>query len=333
MDIGHLIWDIKKLRSHACQEFLEMILIDKWQTSFYAIIDSYKKTGMSYSHKYDTAYITMRSMGIPQYSTKNMDVTLIKNIVSHIDSLYKPIKKETKDSFIRITDDRNLTCHLNDNEGQEELCIQAQLYLRDFEDFVKSVDAEIGTIEDAKRQRYLQTYLPEISKFKIQVEKCRFEITRPKLEREKDIQYILESKDKIKTWQMIHDKYLQEYRVSGNDEKYMAFLTEAADANLINAAYLLGMHYFDVSNYDEAEHYLSCLYANRKDRVDPIAMMRLAEIYLNNLSSKPGDGLAILKTLIDKGFNIIKSDNGMHYTLKFKNSNDYTISINIRPNK
>ncbi len=328
MDIRNLIWKIKTLRSHACQDFLSLILIDNWQEEFYNTIDDYKKTSKLYADKYNAPYTTMRTIGVSQYSTKDMDVTLINTFLIYFKKLYNPIKQETIDAFDRIKDDRNITSHLNDNEDQEDLCIQAQLFLRDLEVFVRAVDTESKIIEDAKRQKYLQTYLQEISKMKKQVENCRTE----KLEIEKDIKLILKSQDKSKTFFSIFDKYLQESRVLGSDEKYMAFLTEAADANVIYAADLLAMHYYDKNDYDKAEQYLSYLYANRKSyKVNPISMMLLAEIYLNNLSSKPGDGKAMLKTLSDEGLNIIESDNGLRYTLKFKNANDFTISVNNPP--
>lgn len=326
MDIRNRMATIKKLRTNACQDYLNLVLVHNWKDVLETVIENEINT--KYANTYIPTRRIMREKGKDDYSVYDMDITIINAIIVHHNKeLLHSIQQDTIDAFLRIKDDKNAMSHANDNEDDSELYSQSFLFLRNIKEFIRTVDEkEISAIDNINRQAFLQKYSKEIKGLEKTIDEERFEtnltneanFTNYKIK--KDINTILESNNQQMVWNLLFESYLKAWRLDGGEKEYCAFIAEAAKAGIIQAYEYAADYYIQIEkDYDMAEKYLYYLYENKVNgRYNVQLMMTLADIYLHNLSKHKGDGHAVINSLIDDGYNIQKTPKGTQYILVSK---------------
>ena len=99
MDIQNRMDDVVTLRAHAFQDYFEMILIPGWQEKLYAQAERFITERSQYADKYRPAYDKMREVGLENYHTTDMDVTLMATIALYMSGILNPAPYYTTKSF------------------------------------------------------------------------------------------------------------------------------------------------------------------------------------------------------------------------------------------
>lgn len=297
------------------QDFLGMVIKPGWQEKLYAIaMDAVEHN--HYADNYIAAYEKMRDLGISNYQVTDMDVSFITQVVKFCGSVVS-VQKPTKEALVKLKDDRNLTNHSDENEGDEELYLRGLLALCDLRNFVRVVDKFEISIPDSERLIYRRKYLPAIDELQELLDDERIQLVQSRKERERDIQRVLESEEPDRIWSDVKNIYTTKLLSVNKDlDAYWSFILQAAESGVIQAYSEAAHYYYDKCEYDRAEYYLNSLHLSKeKMNYTVIDMMVLASIYFNHMPEKNGDGVKIIEDLISDGHNIVKSEDGTRYDL------------------
>ena len=314
MEIRNRMADVVKLRCNACQDFMSMIVTPGWQEKLYKRAKDAVENKKN-ENNYIDAYEKMRDKGIQNYDVTDMDVSFIVVVVRFCQDVFQ-VEKATREAMIKLKDDRNVTFHSDENEEEDELYLRALISLCDLRNFVKTVDRYETTIEDDKRLEYRNKYMPMIDELQDLLDDERIQLVQDKKERKKDIQRILNSSDPDKEWMDVlevrHTTQLSNHRDMAG---YQQFMSEAAEAGIVQA-YPHAITFFLINHdYDNAEYYLNQLYVQGKVRhPNPKEVMELADIYFRKLSTRPGDGQKLIDKLMERG-DVHLSEDGKKYEL------------------
>lgn len=334
MKIKYIIDDIDDLISKALQDYLYLLVKDdNWQEDLYLIAKDAVDNN-SFKSKYIDVYNELDMMeDKSQYKTADMDISLIVSILYYRDD-FRKISDKTKVALFVLSKDRNKEGHSNRNESSEELYERGLVSLRDLKDFVLSVKNNEFSIKLVERNEYRNNYIKLIDDKRSALYEAYSLIQKDKIVEKsikKDIQRILDSNDRSQAWIAVSEQYFQNWARNKDAGEFIHFITAAADAGIEQAYSKVAEYYFfTVKDYDLAEKYLSFMYMNKgEQRYDAKSMMKLAYIYLHKLSKKHGDGYAVIKSLIDDGYNIQKTSDGTKYVLISNKDGKINYSIDI----
>jgi len=315
MNVRNRMPDVVKLRCSACQDFLEMVINPGWKEKLYSIAKDAVENNC-YADNYIAAYEKMRDLGVQNYQVSDMDVSFIAQVIRFCGSVVS-VKGATKDAVIKLKDDRNLTNHSNENEEDEELYLRGLLALCDLRSFIRTVDKVEVSIPDEERLNFRNKYIPQIDELQDLLDEERIQLVQEKKERKKDIHRILNSDNADKEWVNVIEIYMKKHVSMNKDmDSSLRFIMEAAEAGVIQAYSQAANRYFELGEYNAAEHYLRLLYLSddRKNH-DVNSMMLLADIYFKKLCTRECDGHEIIQKLISEGNNIVISEDGRQYQL------------------
>lgn len=325
MNIKYRMEDINTLICKACQDFLSLIIRPDWQEKLFNTAKSEiakKAAGKkNNAEKFIEAYEIMKDLNVvTDYSVTNMDVTIINAIVNNgVDSGIVPlVERSTKNALSTLVKDKNTASHSGKNEDSITLYRRGFIFLEHLRIFVQTVEKyECVNIKEGDRTSYRKRYIPEIENLLKTLDEERIELIQQKSKREKDIKLVLESETPNRTWVEVLETYMLDWRLHKDDTEYVAFVTEAAAAGIVQAyVSAVDYYYLIAKDYDMAEKYLSYLYQTKKYKENNRQyMLWLANIYLNNWSKQTGDDEAIINTLISEGYSIEKSADGKEYIL------------------
>ena len=259
MEVRNRMADVVKLRCNACQDFLKMVIQHDWQTELYSIAKNAIESN-KFADNYIAVFEKMRDVGIENYSVDDMDVSFIVQIVRFCGSIVS-VRKQTKEAIGKLKDDRNATNHSNENEENEELYLRGLLSLCDLINFIRTVDRYEVSIPDEERVEYRRKYTAKIDELKNTLDEERIYLVQRTKQIDQDIQTILESKDRLQTWQQIIDLYeKQSLRTKDNFLRNL-FVVRASDEGIKEAHrdavdyYMLVEH-----NYLEGERRMEWLF-------------------------------------------------------------------------
>lgn len=261
----------------------------------------------------------MRDLGVQNYKVSDMDVSFIVQVIRFCRGVVS-VKGSTKDAVIRLKDDRNLMNHSNGNEEDEELYLRGLLALCDLRNFIRTVDKVEISIPDEKRREFRNKYIPLIDELQNILDDERIQLVQAKKERKKYIKRILESKNPDNEWCNVNEIYMKKNLSMNKDmDSYNQFIMEAAEEGVILAYSQAADKYYEMGDYDSAEHYLRLLYLSEDRKYHDVkSMMLLAEIYFKRLCTRTEDGHEIIQKLIAEGNNVVKSEDGNRYELLSK---------------
>ena len=322
MNVRNRMADVVKLRCNACQDFLKLIIHDGWQQVIYSKAKDEVTTNGRYKDKYISAYEKMRDSGVEKYGIEDMDVTFISEVVHRCRSI-APTKDKTKKAIKKLTEDRNFTNHSNENEEDEELYLRGLLSLCNLRDFVRTVDRFEIEIDDESRSLYRSTYISKIEVLKEILDVERILLIQRTRDVESDINKILESEDRSKTWCDLSALYMNRYlKLEKNPECYYEFMVKASDAGITEAHGRAADYYFMIrKDYGEGESRLFMLF----DSFDKLPAGK-AKYIMDTLNHCLLQGNALtegmtrlVNGIIEQGYPILKSDDGLYvWERKFK---------------
>lgn len=270
MDIQNRMDDVVTLRAHAFQDYFEMILIPGWQEKLYAQAERFITERSQYADKYRPAYDKMREVGLENYHTTDMDVTLMATIALYMSGILNPAPYYTTKSAIKqIADDRNITNHASSNEEKNELYLRGLVALCNLQAFIKAIDRGEEKIPHEQRTAYFKKYMPKIKSLMNLIDDERFELVGRQHEMDRDIRAIQNSANPEKAW----IAYWESYNVKQRETKDYSLLDEfclrASDAGIKQAHKRVLNHYFFIErNWEECLHYIWKMYAEPDDTPD-----------------------------------------------------------------
>lgn len=330
MDIRNRMASVVKLRCNACQDFLVLVIKSGWQEKLYKKA-RYAVINQKHSNDYISAYEKMGKIGITNYRVADMDVSIIAVVVKHCKELTKSLDVKTIDSLLRLKDDRNTTNHSDENERPEELYLRGLVALCDLRNFVRTVyKYEFNNIEEQALLDFYNKYINLVDDLQELMDDERIELIQKKKKRKQDIQLLKNSPNQEFVWNKLFESYVQNSVLQQDNKEYIAFITEAAEAGLIQAYSHAANHFYSIKEYDKAEKYLAYLYSKKQElKPYPDDIMRLADIYINKLSKNSGDGYSLISELISEGNIIKKSDDGNRYEWLSKRDGRCMFSIQL----
>ena len=238
MDVRNRMADVVKLRNNVLQDFMEMILRPGWQQKFYAKAKNEVVNNTRYKNNYIAAYEKMRDKGYENYSVKDMDVSIIYQIVKYVKNITLSVDDYTLRIIESIKNDRNLTNHSSENETPEELYLRGLVALIDLRELVCSVDKNITAIDDNTRLNYRQKYVKAIEEMKDLLDDERIELVQSVKNIKRDIANIQNSKNPLQEWITVQGNYSDRWlKLHQGREGYFRFIRMASDAGIQEAHY------------------------------------------------------------------------------------------------
>lgn len=315
MDVRNRMADVVKLRCNACQDYLKLVINDGWQQIIYNKAKNEITTNSRRVDKYIAAYEKMRDIGIENYSIEDMDVTFISEVIHGCRSIV-PTTDKTRKAIERLTEDRNLTNHSNENEEDEELYLRGLLALCNLRDFVRTVDRFETEIEDERRKIYRSTYITKIEELKVKLDEERILLIQRNKDVERDINRILESNDSLKTWSDLSELYMNRYwKLEKDPERYNEFMVKASDAGITEAHGNAADYFFMIrKDYVEGERRLLMLF-NSFDILPAYESKRIVDTlnYYLLQGNTITEGMAkLINGIIEQGYPVLKSDDGLY---------------------
>lgn len=314
MNVRNRMADVEKLRCNACQDFLKLIVQEGWQQSLYIKARDEVEVGR-FRDKYIAAYEKMREVGIENYRIEDMDVTIMSEVLRFCPGIAK-INKETKKSIKELAIDRNVAGHSNENEESEELYSRAHSALRDLQVFIKNVDTYETSIDDAERQSFRNKYSTKIIELMKLLDEERISLVQRIKDIDHDIQKIINSQDRLKTWCSFNGEYMNRYfNLEKSPEKYYEFIVRASNAGIREAHDQAAMYFF-YNKHDnaEAEKRLSLLFTsydiipagNAKSIID------LINEYLREGNEITNGMITLVNGIIEQGYPVVQNDEGSY---------------------
>ena len=186
MELKEINSEIKELIQNALQVFLNLVVKDKWQERLYekaknAVINNKRRA------KYKKVYNILDSMDDKsQFTTKDMDTSLIVE-VTYYDDLGNKVKKHKKDKFVEIAPNtqiaiynlsksRNDISHITGNESLQELYVNGLVALHNLNDFLETVDCYELSIDKDERNAFKKECQEQIRKLSKLLEEAHTKI-------------------------------------------------------------------------------------------------------------------------------------------------------------
>lgn len=250
MNIRNRQPDIKKICTNALQDFLTLVIKSDWKNDFYQVCEKNCPKG-EYKHIYSGAYKKISNDGLENYEITQMDITLIYSILKYNKNLliYKP-SSNTLESVRLLKDSRDFDGHSSTNESDEELYLEALLYLCKLQTFVNSVLEDYNIPNSEEMMKFYQKYMKCSSDLMLKIDDERFILFAKYREFQKDVDCILSMKNERKKhefYQNAYDKYNIYRRYDHKDLLPLEFAAFAYE-NKIEEARYPAAQYFGYTN-------------------------------------------------------------------------------------
>ena len=175
MEIKYRLVDVETLICYACQDYLSLIIKDKWQEELRKRAKEAVENGNLEDRpdKYVNVYENMKD--IKDFNVRYMDVTIIE-IIWHCDSLLiGTVNNSTKHKLSDLASDKNIYSHSHWHESSDELFDRGIVSLDLLKKFVQTVEKKETIIDSEERIKYRDEYMQKIKDLK----KTLFEDIRP----------------------------------------------------------------------------------------------------------------------------------------------------------
>ena len=316
MDARNRMADVVKLRCNACQDFLKMIITDGWQQRVYDKAEKEVSRDGKYKNNYIAGYEKMRDIGVENYSINDMDVTFISAIIHGCKEI-APVKLETRKGIEKLTEDRNVTNHANENESPEELYLRGLLALCNLWNFIRDVDKYETDVPDEDRIAYRRKYHKAISELKDVLDSERIALVQKQKEFEKDIQKVLEAEDKEqrrRQWFETQRYYFNKYFIREKDmNSYDEFVVAASDAGIEDAHLQAAECFLRKEDYEEFEKRLLMFHSS-----NGISSIHDAKSIVDSINDYTNSGNIISKGMselidymVSQGYPVEKTPEGL----------------------
>lgn len=317
MEIRKRLDDVKELCCKAGQDYMKMVVKPGWQIKLYNISKDAVENN-HYKQNYAKTYAKMRELNdVQDYQVSDMDLSIIITVALHCEEIVKvKLSKETKDALKKLRYDRNEEGHTSYSEEDDELYLRGLLELCNLRSFVRCVDDYETDIDDSQRYEYRKLYIEKINDLQELLDDERIHLVQGRKERKRDIKQILDSDNPDREWSHILGiRNKTQLSLQKDIEGYNQFIIESAEAGVIQAYGIAADMYMRQKDYDKAEHYYRMLLTEDSGRyLNAHEMLDLANLYINKLCSKEGDGQRIIDLLMKNG-SIVISEDGKRYEL------------------
>lgn len=319
--------EIKALRSHLLQDYMELVLCDDWKKILYDHLEDIMDKNLSYKNSYVNTYIDMVNIGVNNYSIKDMEVAVINNLIKFRAQWSPPIFKynpssETADEIRFLYVDRCIFAHKSDNEALEGLIHDCKRELYNEKTLINTIIANDRTIPKEERTAFTE-------KQKSIIEELNEKITdieskyKNQLEINGCIRSILESDNQSEEWLDYYRMYsLRSQKIQQYTDLYKIFVIKSSDAGIIEAHIAAADIYFTEKEYDEMLNRL-LLYIRATKNVDTeranaiISMINESRCFQQETNRKEE---LILNIIIEQGYKIEQTENGYVCSLPEDNS-------------
>lgn len=311
---------VKELRCHACQDYMEMVLVSGWQKRLYVIAERAINENQPYRLMYSHAYRTMRENGVEAYSAKKMDITLMTGILLYCNDI-APYASGMRPYIVELQDDRNADSHTDENETPEDLYLAGILSLYKLKKFVRAVDEKETGVDDDRRKEYLQRYVKAIDALMKTLDEERIELLQMYKEIDKDIKIILTTNDSDAAWYRMYEvcfnRYITHLKDQNEVRRFQEFFIRASDAGIANAHPDAVVYCLEKDEVNQADQKLKLIHSLTPGEADKI--LRGINQYVGRTSNRNAKELeemaaAVGKKIEDKRYTVVK-DNG-HYQMK-----------------
>lgn len=348
MKIRNRISDISTLQVNILQDYFRMTVAvnfvnDEWKLLFLEKVIEGEKS--KYRTSYMGAWEKIQNGGIENYSIDDMDTTIIDAILkgSPENPFYVCRIGSAYDHIHKINSNRNTIAHLTGNESETKILLLSNDSLDNLSKLIAEVaNAEKCTVPNESRDLYARKYRAEIKELNLNIEKDYEESIEMKLIEQSikdNISLIKNSKNPEDKFVNITGQYMNTLNKRGHldlDLLYR-FMITAADEGILWAYSWAGDCYFygDIrdKNYVKAAEY----YKKGFDNITPEKKLKLASIYLNNLSGSyhtKEEAMSIIKSCERPQYEIVtytSKDGYEFYTQKRKVNEDRPYKEGINP--
>lgn len=321
MNIRNRQPDVKKLCTNALQDFLKIVIKSDWKNDFFQICE--KNCPGDYDDIYLEAYETILRHGLENYEITQMDITLIYAILKYNKNLliYKP-STITVESVKFLKGSRNVDSHSSTNEEDEELYLEALIYLCKLQTFVKNVNRDYKIPKSEEKIKFFQKYMKSISELMFKIDDERFELVAKYKQFQKDVDQILNARNekKYEMYSNICESYRAKSRADESNRYLLAeFDAYAYERGIDDAAYGAIVYYVYVKDFKKLNStYKSIFYKIPKN--DTSALVKEINYYLILVCQLRREGKEPLdesfndcfETIEKLGFKIGKNEKGVY---------------------
>lgn len=324
MNIQNRSADVKKLCTNALQDFLKLVIKADWKNDFYNICNKNCPKG-KYCSNYSGAYEKILEDGLEKYDIRQMDITLICVLLEFNTNLLNYKLDDNTLEIVRfLRESRNFESHLSTNEEDEELYMEALIYLYKMKMFLKSIIRSSKIPKTEEKMKFYQKYIKNVSELMFKIDDERFELVAKYKQFQKDVDQILNARNenKYETYSNICESYRAKSIASINNrhilDEFNAYAYErgvdyAKDASLL---YYDWVHDFKKFNliYKSDFHKLA-----KKDREEFFKEVMIYLMWVNEVRKKVKEPLDesfydCFETIEKLGFKIVENEKGV-YTL------------------
>lgn len=323
MNIRNRQPDVKKLCTNALQDFLKIVIKSDWKNDFFQICE--KNCPGDYDDIYLEAYETILRHGLENYEITQMDITLIYAILKYNKNLliYKP-STITVESLKFLKGSRNVDSHSSTNEEDEELYLEALIYLCKLQTFVKNVNRDYKIPKSEEKIKFFQKYMKSISELMFKIDDERFELVAKYKQFQKDVDQILSARNenKYETYRNICESYSAKSKTVESNRYLLAeFDAYAYERGIDDAAYGAIAYYRHVKDFKKFNSTYKSIFC-KIPKNDTSALVKELNVYLilvcliRREVKEPLDESFndCFETIEKLGFKIVKNEKGV-YTL------------------
>ena len=326
MNIRNRQPDIKKICTNALQDFLKIVIKSDWKNDFFQICE--KNCPGDYDDIYLEAYETILRHGLENYEITQMDITLIYAILKYNKNLliYKP-STITVESLKFLKGSRNVDSHSSTNEEDEELYLEALIYLCKLQTFVKSVNRDYKIPKSEEKIKFFQKYMKSISELMFKIDDERFELVAKYKQFQKDVDQILNARNEKKheVYRNICESYSAKSRTDESNRYLMnefnAYAYERGIDEAVDGAIVYYVYVKDFKKINST--YKSIFYKIPKN--DTSALVKEINDYLILVCLVRREVKEPLDESFDECFEFIKK---LGFTLIKNEKGDYTLLEN-----
>ncbi len=321
MDALYYLERINKEKTLALQRFLDLALIDNWQSDLYEILkEKYEKGKLKGICK--NAYDDMCLNGIENYCTKRMDITFALEVIKMKNKgggYLVPLNKNTFKSLQFLINDRNKKSHFSYNENQEEYYYQILLNISDIQQFIKNVHHNETRISESKRLEYTQKYGQQFKQLHDEVITELLDFLNCK-KIDESIEKIKSSKEPQKVFSAAMVYFSRQLPwEKGKELPGERFHIKASDAGIVEAHSFAALIDCDYHRFDKAIERMERIYiANNVLHFHECQqIINIINLYKKSAGKEPTERMKKMISIITKqGYMVYENDKG-NYILNY----------------
>jgi len=320
MDIQHRREEIEKLVANVIQDYFGLIAKENWESNLYNVTKDKINNNQRIGTITEEVFKSLKYNGKEAFSLKNMDVSLIFEIINeHDEKIVDRIDPQIYNLLVVIKDIRNTYSHSSHNEEDDELFSLAAFTLAILKQFIRAIDNKLKIRNDLK-ENFILIYSKRINELNNLICDEYFERYGIIKEFKKEIENVLADSKKFPFYIYSKENTEKSSSVWKQPALSYKFHMMAIEAGIFEAySFVITYCFYELKDYNLGfDLMLKQLKNANCKKTDLLGIIDTLNHYLLMGNTHIDVIDTIIAEIVARGYPIEKTDDGLYFIVKNK---------------